>query len=686
MQTAFRRAGQWWLDLRLQWKLMGAFGQMLVLMLGISVVAVVITRKGRESAANVTAAYDAIDRAGMAMQALQTMEANYRGYLVTGNDQFLGQLDTAKTAYFATLAGLRKRDAADSARAARWSSLEEKAAQWQEIIIAPGIEMRRGIAAGTSRFDELVTWESSGISKQLFDEMRAMVDSSVTDERARLATTSADDAARAGALLQIVLWGSLAIVLVGMGIAWVISNRVIGQPLEALAAAADRVAAGDTAVEVPVRGRDEIGRLALSLRSLVSAERDLAHVAVAIAAGDMTVDVPVRGDGDQLGRAFRELRATVQGITQETGRLVAAARDGDLGQRGEAARYQGSYRALVADLNGLLDAVAAPMTEAVRVLERVAERDLTARMTGEYRGDFAAMELALNSAVGEMRRAVSVIAQNSTTLDSAAEELAAVAGEMETSASATSSRAGVVSTAAAGVSGSVTMVAAGTQQMGASIREIAQSAGEAARVAQQAVAAAQTTNATVAKLGASSAEIGQVIKLITSIAEQTNLLALNATIEAARAGEAGKGFAVVANEVKELAKETARATDEIGRKIETIQGDSRQAVGAIGEINGIVTRIAEIQTTIAGAVEQQTSTTNEMGRSLDEAAGGSSDIAEHIVGVASAAERTSEGAAQSQQAAADLARLAAELQTLVGEFTYDGSPARAGRLPALAAR
>jgi methyl-accepting chemotaxis protein len=174
----------------------------------------------------------------------------------------------------------------------------------------------------------------------------------------------------------------------------------------------------------------------------------------------------------------------------------------------------------------------------------------------------------------------------------------------------------------------------------------------------------------VAQLGDSSAEISQIVKVITSIAEQTNLLALNATIEAARAGEAGKGFAVVAGEVKELAQETAKATEDIGRRIETIQADTAAAITAIDQISTVIDEINQSQSTIASAVEQQSATTTEISRSIADAANGTGEIARNIASVADAASSASEGVDDTQRAADDLARMAGELRQLVGQFRY----------------
>src|SRR5579864_8268544 len=253
-------------------------------------------------------------------------------------------------------------------------------------------------------------------------------------------------------------------------------------------------------------------------------------------------------------------------------------------------------------------------------------------------------------------------------LASASEELTATSQQMSANAEETSAQANVVSASAEQVNKNLQTVATGSEEMSASIKEIAKNAHESAKVATAAVKVAEETSQIVGKLGDSSTEIGQVIKVITSIAQQTNLLALNATIEAARAGEAGKGFAVVANEVKELAKQTAKATEDISRKITAIQSDTQGAVEAIGTISGVISQINDISGTIATAVEEQSATTNEMTRNVADAAKGSGEITQNIAGVAEAARGTSSNAQESQKAANELAEMAAQLNNLVGQF------------------
>lgn len=278
----------------------------------------------------------------------------------------------------------------------------------------------------------------------------------------------------------------------------------------------------------------------------------------------------------------------------------------------------------------------------------------------------SAQERAEKLAEG-MKITIKTVDQNAQALASSSEELTAVSQQMSSNSEETATQSNVVAAASEQVSKNVATVAASAEEMSASIKEIAKNATEAAKVATEAVTAASETNKTVAKLGESSIEIGKVIKVITSIAQQTNLLALNATIEAARAGEAGKGFAVVANEVKELAKQTAIATEDISQKIEAIQNDTKGAVVAIDHIGKIINQINDIQNTIASAVEEQTVTTNEIARNATEAAKGSTEISKNITNVSEAAKNTTEGANNTLSAATELSKLAAELKRVVDQ-------------------
>jgi methyl-accepting chemotaxis protein len=367
-----------------------------------------------------------------------------------------------------------------------------------------------------------------------------------------------------------------------------------------------------------------------------------------IKVGPETLDLSVSAIYDNKG-VYLGAMVTWELITQK---LEAERRERELLERERAQQEETLTR-----VNSILE-----------VVQKAAEGDLTQEIAVHGNDAIGKMGDGLSSFLFSLRQSMADLSVNSQALASASEELTAISQQLAGSAEETATQASVVSAASEQVSTNVSVVATGSEEMLASIREIAKSANESARVAKQAVSVAESTNDTIRKLGESSVEIGKVIKVITSIAQQTNLLALNATIEAARAGEAGKGFAVVANEVKELAKETAKATGEIGQKIEAIQADSKAAVKAIAEIGTIINQINAISYTIASAVEEQTATTNEIGRNVMEAAKGTGEIARTISGVAQAAQHTTSGANDTQKSAGDLSRMASQLQRLVSRF------------------
>jgi methyl-accepting chemotaxis protein len=331
-------------------------------------------------------------------------------------------------------------------------------------------------------------------------------------------------------------------------------------------------------------------------------------------------------------------------------------------------------------------------TQAVLIqAEAIAAGDLTREdLKVPSQDELGDLTAAINKMNGSLKKMIVAITENALQVASASEELNSTSQQITANSEETSAQAKVVSEATAKVSQNLQTVATGSEEMIASIKEIAKNATDAAKVATSAVKVAEDTTVTISKLGESSNEIGQVIKVITSIAQQTNLLALNATIEAARAGEAGKGFAVVANEVKELAKETAKATEDISRKIEAIQTDTKAAVDAIASISEVINQVNGISNTIATAVEEQNATTNEMSRNVSEAAQGSGEITSNIGGVAQAAESTSRGAGDTQRAAQQLVETSAELRRLVEQFKiktgggHETAPAETRRLAAYA--
>jgi methyl-accepting chemotaxis protein len=311
-----------------------------------------------------------------------------------------------------------------------------------------------------------------------------------------------------------------------------------------------------------------------------------------------------------------------------------------------------------------------PLRRSVDALTLVADGDLTASPGVDQRDEVGRLAAAFDATMASLRGIVATLADSARTLSSTAADISRTTSRISGSASEASARAADVSAAATQVSANVQTVAAASEQMGASIHEIARSAQVAVGVADEAVREADETRRTIDQLGRSSEEIGNVVKLISSIAEQTNLLALNATIEAARAGEAGKGFAVVASEVKDLAQETAKATDDISSRVGAIQADAGGAVAAIDRIGGVVARISDSQNTIAAAVEEQSATTKEMNRSVSDAAGGTGEIATSIDTLADTSRVTTDGVQEISAAVADLSRMSERLQELVGTFRY----------------
>jgi len=314
-----------------------------------------------------------------------------------------------------------------------------------------------------------------------------------------------------------------------------------------------------------------------------------------------------------------------------------------------------------------------------RLVTRMQNADLKTTLVEsrhEMGGEIGVLATSFDGFVCKIRKALLQVMQTSAQVAEASKQLSSASGQIAAHSEGTSSQSRAVAQETSQISDRLNGVAAGTEQMSGTVKSISSNAADAARVAGEAVSASQAATGTIARLSDASAQVGKTVRLISAIAQQTNLLALNATIEAARAGAAGAGFSVVASEVKELARQTAKATEEIGGNIAAIQTESKAAVDAIGAVGGVIEQIRGISHTIATAVEQQSATTREMSRNVTEAAGGSTRISQSIDGVARDAEGTSASARELLRSAEQLAGTAAALDTLIGQFRIDAAQGR----------
>jgi len=409
-------------------------------------------------------------------------------------------------------------------------------------------------------------------------------------------------------------------------------------------------------------------------------ERERAHAVEAEARERQTREREVAQAREEADRSVREQQLERDREKEATARAARDREQQHLLEQEDAARRaqeQNRQRALERET---MERQAQELTKAEELrakvdsllesVARAATGDLTSSIEVTGTDPIGRVGDGLAKLLADLRESVASIAGNSEALAASAEELQVVSRQMTTNSNETSEQINLVRVASTEVSENVQTVSAGAEGMKESIREIARNAQAATEVVTQAVDAARSTTDTVRRLGDRSAEIGEIIQVITGIATQTNLLALNATIEAARAGESGKGFAVVANEVKELAKETAKASENISTRIQAIQADTKLSVDSITGILAIVERIAAFQHSIAAAVEQQAATSNDIARSVTDASLGSMRITTNMQLVAETADSTAAGAHDTQHAANTLTRMAADLQVLVRRFSY----------------
>jgi methyl-accepting chemotaxis protein len=421
-----------------------------------------------------------------------------------------------------------------------------------------------------------------------------------------------------------------------------------------MTAVARDLAIGDFRRDIEFRSNDEIGTLSESFRQVVDYLKTSSAALDALTRGDLTTVSKVRSEHDALSRNLNLAVSTLQSLREETSLLTRSAVEGQLSTRGNADKFQGGYREIVAGFNETLDAVIGPVNEAAAVLDRVADRDLTARMAGDYRGDHARIKTALNAAVQNLGETLSQVTVG-------AEQVTSAASEINSGSQSLSQGASEQASSLEEVSSSLQEMASMTRQNSANAKE-ARGLSEAARgSSDRGVESMKRLSQSIDKIKASSDATAKIVKTIDEIAFQTNLLALNAAVEAARAGDAGKGFAVVAEEVRNLAMRSAEAAKNTANLIEESVKNAEGGVALngevlrnLGEINGQIQKVSEVMAEIAAASEQQSQGIDQVNTAVEQ--------------MNQVTQQVAANAEESASAAEELSGQANELKFMVGQF------------------
>jgi methyl-accepting chemotaxis protein len=446
------------------------------------------------------------------------------------------------------------------------------------------------------------------------------------------------------------------VILLGIGLSLI--TRMITKPMAAITTAAARIAEGDIEQEMTVRSNDELGALADSFRGMMAYVREVARGADALRRGDTSAALQPRGDKDVLTHSFIQLQTTIRDLAAETNTLAEYARQGALDRRGDEQRFDGAFRDLVHGMNEMMNAVNAPLTESAQALQRLAARDLSVRMEGAYKGQYAIIKDAMNQATTNLDEALADVS-------AAAREVASASGQIRNGSQA-------LAASASAQAGSLEEVGSALQELASSARKNTASASDARElsgaVRDTAVRGEQHMNdlaAAMDRIKESADATARIVKTIEEISFQTNLLALNASVEAARAGSAGLGFAVVADEVRALAKRSADAAQNTAALIEE---SVRNAAGGVEINKKVLTDLREIRT-------QATRATGVIAEIADASAAQSHGVDQINASVDHMNQSVQDTAANSEEAASatvELTGQASTLEQLVRTFTLSG--------------
>ena len=451
------------------------------------------------------------------------------------------------------------------------------------------------------------------------------------------------------------LWAVLLLGVLGAGGLGALVARSIAGPVARTTQMIQEMSKGHLGMRLNLSGRDEIGVMARTMDEFAeNLQRYIAGGLQRLAKGDLNVETPVMDERDEIGPSLKLMVENLRGVLAELEAVAKNSADGNLGYRASAGKFGGVYGGVLQELNTALDSLLEPVNEMAAVMEKVAKRDMTARVTGDYKGDFAKFKASVNAAIENLDEALHQVAI-------AAEQVASASEQVQSGSQALAEGSSEQASTLEEITSSMQEIASMARQAASNAAEAKNMAEEANRSAASGSKSVELLSEAMAKIKQSSDATSKIVKTIDEIAFQTNLLALNAAVEAARAGDAGKGFAVVAEEVRNLAmrsaeaaKNTASLIEESVRNADSGVEISQEVAKNLSEITVQANRVAEVVAEIAAAAEQQ-----------------SQGVAQVNTGIEQLNQAVQQAAANSEESAAaaeELSSQAQELEGMVREF------------------